>query len=139
QEATLNQLLIRQTGSARGFRQTRVDRGIRQNSRQRIHFDNVGDAVGIESDVDARPVTTAKHSIGTEHHPLDRRTHRLWNWRRTGKNIEWTFGTVPDPLRLEAVNRNSATWQSAEVHSDNRQHARIGAVTEHTTGELRAR
>ena len=73
QETALNELVVRESGSARGFRQTRIVRGIRKNARQRIHFDDVGDAIGVESDVDARPVTTAKHSIGTKHDTLDRR------------------------------------------------------------------
>ena len=46
------------------------------------------------------------------------------------------LGTIPDELRIEAVDRESAAGQRLEIHSDDGEHRRIAVVAENGAGEF---
>src|SRR5258706_16376643 len=135
----LNELFIADPRRSRGFRQTRIIRRIGKNSRQRIRFQHVRLSVGIEADIDSCPVSATKHAERVERYALNRRLKLSRDTRWTLENVERILGTIPDELRVEAVNRKRALGQRLEIHRDQGQHRRFGAIAEDRAGELLAR
>src|SRR3954468_823532 len=107
-KTALNELVVRQARGARRLRQAGVVRWIRKNARERIYFDDIGHAIGVEAHVDTRPIAAAEHSIGAEDDALDGDAHRVAHRRRTGEDVERLVWAVPDPFRFVAVDRNGA-------------------------------
>src|SRR5688500_1675310 len=137
-ETCLNELVVAHSRGTRRFRKAGIVRGVGENPGKGIDLDHVGLARRIQSDVDPRPVTTAKHAVGAEHDVFDRAPQLLIDPRGTFENLEWLFGAIPDPLRLVAVDGKRAVRERFEVHADDGEHARRIAVAEHCTGELGA-
>src|SRR5439155_4124710 len=54
------------------------------------------------------------------------------------EDVEWILRAIPEPLRLEAVDRQRAGGERIDVHADDRKHLRAGSVPEHAAGELGA-
>ena len=110
-QTILNELFIADPRRSRGLRQTRIVRWIGKNSRQRVYFEHVWISESIETDVDSCPVSAAEHTEGIERYSLNRRLKLSRDTRRTLENIQRILGTIPDKLRIEAVNRESALRQ----------------------------
>ena len=137
-ETRLNELVVAHAGGTRRFRKAGIVRGVGENPRKGIDLDHVRLACRVQSDVDPRPVTTAKHAVGAEHDVFDRAPQLLSDPRGTFENLERLFGAIPDPLRLEAVDGKRAVGERFEVHADDGKHACVVAVAEHCTGEFGA-
>src|SRR5690349_12179479 len=137
-QAALNQLVIADARGAGSFRQTRIFRRIRKNSRQRIHFQNVRIPRSIETDVDARPIPAAEDSISVEHNLLDCPLKLAADLRGTLEDFQRPLRPIPHELRVEAVDRERSFRQRAEVHADDRQNNRFITVAEHATSEFPA-
>src|SRR6267154_2522776 len=137
--AILSELTIADPRRSRGLRQTHIIRRIGKNSRQRIRFQHVRLSVGIEADIDSCPVSATKHAERVERYALNRRLKLSRDTRRTLENVERILRTIPDELRVEAVNRKRALGQRLEIHRDQGQHRRFGAIAEDRAGELLAR
>src|SRR6202521_2000048 len=138
-QTILNELFIADPRRSRGLRQTRIVRRIGKNSRQRIHFQHVGPSVGVETDIDSCPVSATEHAERVECYSLNRRLKLTRDTRRTLENVERILGTIPDKLRIEAVDRKCAFGQRLEIHRDQGQYRRLVAVAEDGAGELLAR
>src|SRR5215211_3074258 len=137
-QTCLNELVEAHPGGTRRFRKAGIVRGVGENPGKGIDLDHVGLARRIQSDVDPRPVTTAKHAVGAEHDLFDRTPQLLSDPRGTFEDLEWLLGAIPDPLRLEAIDGKRALGERFEVHADDGKHACVIAVAEHCTGELSA-
>src|SRR5712671_2998761 len=137
-QTILNQLFVSDAGCSRGLRQTRIVRRIGKNSRKRIYFEHVRPSAGIEANIDSRPVSAPEHAEGIERNSLNGRTKLLRDTGWTLENVERILGTIPDELRVEAINRKRAFGQRLEIHSHDRQHRRVGTVAEDGAGELLA-
>src|SRR5450759_4986072 len=115
-QTILNELFIADPRRSRGLRQTRIVRWIGKNSRQRIHFEHVRNSGSIETNIDPRPVSAAEHAEGVERYSLNRRLKLARDTRRTLENVERILGTIPDELRIEAVDRESALGPVSYTH-----------------------
>src|ERR1700681_843380 len=137
-QTILNELFIADSRRTSGFRQARIVRRIGKNSRQRIHFEHVRFSGSIETDIDSRPVSAAEHTASIERYTLNRRLKLPCDTRRTLENIERILGTIPDELRIEAVNGERAFGQRLEIHTDNGQYGRIVTVADHSARKFLA-
>src|SRR5688500_18697068 len=137
-ETCLNELVVAHARGTRRFRKAGIVRGVGENPGKGIDLDHVGLARRIQSDIDPRPVTTAKHAVGAEHDVFDRAPQLLSDPRGTFENLERLLWAIPDPFRLVAVHGKRAVGERFEVHSDEGKDARVVPVAEHCTGEFGA-
>src|SRR5688572_11004627 len=135
-QTTLNELVVADPGRARRFRQARVVGWVRQNPRKRIHLDHVRSSRGIQANIDPRPVAAAEHTERIECNSLNRRLKLLRDTRRTLKNFQRFLGTIPDELRIEAVDGQSTAGKRLEIHPDDRKNRRFLAVAKNSAGEF---
>src|SRR4029077_15013542 len=89
--------------------------------------------------LDSCPVSATKHAERVERYSLNRRLKLSRDTRRTLENVERILGTIPDELRIEAVNRKRALGKRLEIHGDQGHYRRLVAVAEDRAGELLAR